>query len=891
MKRAIFLSAILFLLLFSGCLSEQNPGDILYVKKTVDSNTATNKVLVDNNDSTAAFLLAKLAQGTNISFSILNPGGNEQIQINATGSSGSDSNKVAVSSSDTLANFLISKLVKGKGINVVQQNTGGNESLRIDFNAGPADLNSSQSCPGGQALQSIGNSTSCVDINSSSGSDTNKVAVSANDTTPDYLNNKIVSGTYTSKTLLNSGGNEQIRINAATCDNNSNCTIVGTVVGYVRDSVFNATFPLADANIISSSKWNADINWEQVNAIMPLGDVNILNASLYKATCDNNASCTLTGKITTVLPINAKDINFTGTLSGGDFNYSLSDANGSQACPGQALQSVGATITCVSIPTSQSRTYTSGTPATIQVDNDLNTISQNYDGNFWARFTTANDGNFYMRFKPNFDSNFNASFDSNFWSRFGPSFDSNFWSRFTPANDGNFWIKFTSAYDANFWSRFGPANDGNFFTRFTPVFDSNFWTRFSTAYDANFWSRFGPAYDSNFWSRFTPSFDGNFWSRFTPANDGNFYTRFKPNFDSNFYSRNAGDMNWVTFNTYVNPSGAGIPDANILNSSLYKATCDNNTSCTITGKITTGFTIDANKINFTGTISGGDFNMSISDVNDSQSCTSTQALQKVGNGFTCVAISGLDQNIVAMSTLDTTPGFLNVKIISGAYTSRSISNLLGGNQVMTISSSTCDRNTSCIIPSSDINWDSNSTLDSRYVKKSGDTMTGPLAITDANNSSAVFQVRDSDSNIALNVDLRAAPHVLQSMDHYPFTSDNYQLGSSVYHWLRGYISDLNVYNKINIGLDANVGRDLNVQRFTHLAFDVNTDKNVFVGGSLYGQVFGAQVTAGTSCNTECDAFDGKPGGSNWTCIAATGLAGVGMTCSDTLSAKNCMCKN
>lgn len=78
-------------------------------------------------------------------------------------------------------------------------------------------------------------------------------------------------------------------------------------------------------------------------------------------------------------------------LSVSDLNASLSDLNQTQSCSaGQALQSVGNTTSCTPVSVGTGRTYTSGTPATIQVNNDLNTISQNFDGNFASRF----DGNF-----------------------------------------------------------------------------------------------------------------------------------------------------------------------------------------------------------------------------------------------------------------------------------------------------------------------------------------------------------------------------------------------------------------------------------------------------------------------------------------------------------------
>ena len=44
-----------------------------------------DKVKVDSSDTIADFLLAKLSAGAGVNLAVLNPGGNEQVQITATG--------------------------------------------------------------------------------------------------------------------------------------------------------------------------------------------------------------------------------------------------------------------------------------------------------------------------------------------------------------------------------------------------------------------------------------------------------------------------------------------------------------------------------------------------------------------------------------------------------------------------------------------------------------------------------------------------------------------------------------------------------------------------------------------------------------------------------------
>jgi len=55
------------------------------VTYSVSAGASDHKVLVDGADTTADYLAAKIVAGTGVSLTILNPGGNEEIQINNTG--------------------------------------------------------------------------------------------------------------------------------------------------------------------------------------------------------------------------------------------------------------------------------------------------------------------------------------------------------------------------------------------------------------------------------------------------------------------------------------------------------------------------------------------------------------------------------------------------------------------------------------------------------------------------------------------------------------------------------------------------------------------------------------------------------------------------------------
>ncbi|KKN44736.1 hypothetical protein LCGC14_0690150 [marine sediment metagenome] len=84
------------------------------------------KVKVSSDDTTANFLLSKLAAGSGIALTETNPGADETITIVADA-------KTVVSANDTTAGFLEDKITAGDGIKETVQNAFGNEDLLYDL--------------------------------------------------------------------------------------------------------------------------------------------------------------------------------------------------------------------------------------------------------------------------------------------------------------------------------------------------------------------------------------------------------------------------------------------------------------------------------------------------------------------------------------------------------------------------------------------------------------------------------------------------------------------------------------------------------------------------------------------------------------------------------------
>lgn len=157
------------------------------------------KAKVTTNDTTTSYLNSKIVAGTGITKTVLNPGGNETLEISAPGSTTDE--KVRIGASDTTPGFLFDKLPAGSGISVSVQNIGANESMLLS-------------------------------------ADDKLVKVSAADTTHNYLDSKIVVSGAVTKTILNPGGAETLQLSVpASTDINAKVSAADTTTGYLNTKI------------------------------------------------------------------------------------------------------------------------------------------------------------------------------------------------------------------------------------------------------------------------------------------------------------------------------------------------------------------------------------------------------------------------------------------------------------------------------------------------------------------------------------------------------------------------------------------------------------------------------------------------------------------------------
>jgi hypothetical protein len=116
----------------SGSFRAKDSAGVFDLRQGAASDTKEVKVSV--NDTTPAFLEDKLQAGTNITLTTLNEGGNEKVEIAASGSV--DDKRVKVSTDDTTPGFLEEKIVPGGDISIAVLNPGGDEDLQITANVG-----------------------------------------------------------------------------------------------------------------------------------------------------------------------------------------------------------------------------------------------------------------------------------------------------------------------------------------------------------------------------------------------------------------------------------------------------------------------------------------------------------------------------------------------------------------------------------------------------------------------------------------------------------------------------------------------------------------------------------------------------------------------------------
>jgi hypothetical protein len=119
----------------TGNISEQDLRDFVCSIYDAVGSSADELVKGSADDTTANYLENKIVAGSNIAVTVLNPGGNETVQIAATGVITSDE-LVKVSADDTTAGRLEDKIVAGTNITVTTLTPGGNETFEISASGG-----------------------------------------------------------------------------------------------------------------------------------------------------------------------------------------------------------------------------------------------------------------------------------------------------------------------------------------------------------------------------------------------------------------------------------------------------------------------------------------------------------------------------------------------------------------------------------------------------------------------------------------------------------------------------------------------------------------------------------------------------------------------------------
>ncbi len=199
-----------------------------------DSHTHSDVVDVSADDTTAGYLEDKIVQGSNIAITVLNPAGDEDLEIAATGLSISghahseyapsghlhDDRYYTETEVDGLLHDPVTVLdtpslnleLAGQAISGYVISSGVNHGQLI----GLEDNDHPQYAPSGHGHADT---------------DTKQVLVSSDDTTEGYLEDKVVQGNNVTITVLNDGGNEQLQITASGVGGGSGVSDHGFLTG------------------------------------------------------------------------------------------------------------------------------------------------------------------------------------------------------------------------------------------------------------------------------------------------------------------------------------------------------------------------------------------------------------------------------------------------------------------------------------------------------------------------------------------------------------------------------------------------------------------------------------------------------------------------------------
>lgn len=135
--------------------------------------------------------------------------------------------KVKISSNDTTADYLNGKLVAGTGISLTEGNDGGDETLTIAATqygyVGTKDVDETDIDDGKVLAYSTASGKLEYVVGGGAGGET--VKVSSDDTTPGYLNGKLVAGDGITLTETDGGGDETLEVSADVPAINTNTTV------------------------------------------------------------------------------------------------------------------------------------------------------------------------------------------------------------------------------------------------------------------------------------------------------------------------------------------------------------------------------------------------------------------------------------------------------------------------------------------------------------------------------------------------------------------------------------------------------------------------------------------------------------------------------------------
>jgi len=135
-ENQVLIASGITILNFAGSAGVESTGAGEVTVTVSGGGVSDGKAKVSSDDTTANYLESKIVSGSNVTVTVLNPGGDEQISIAAAGSGLGTDELSKISGNDTTAGYLEDKIVAGSGVTLTVLNDGANEQLRITASGG-----------------------------------------------------------------------------------------------------------------------------------------------------------------------------------------------------------------------------------------------------------------------------------------------------------------------------------------------------------------------------------------------------------------------------------------------------------------------------------------------------------------------------------------------------------------------------------------------------------------------------------------------------------------------------------------------------------------------------------------------------------------------------------